>query len=155
MIRGFTLIELLVVIAIIGILSGLVLASISTARRKSRDAQRITEIRQMATALEAYYDDHNGYPPDNVGNWEKICQGTAVDFSALVTLGYMGAMPCDPLNTGSNSTGFAYYFDPDNGGSGGLCTGTACPGYCLYTRLERTGALYGVAGGGQQGCPGV
>ncbi|QSH39323.1 type II secretion system protein [Candidatus Kaiserbacteria bacterium] len=60
--RGFTLIELLVVIAIIGILSSVVLASLNSAREKSRDARRIGDIKQLQLALEMYYDSNNGYP---------------------------------------------------------------------------------------------
>jgi prepilin-type N-terminal cleavage/methylation domain-containing protein len=59
--RGFTLIELLVVIAIIGILSSVVLASLNSARQKSRDARRIGDIKQLQLALEMYYDSNNGY----------------------------------------------------------------------------------------------
>jgi len=60
--RGFTLIELLVVIAIIGILSSVVLASLNSARQKSRDARRIGDVKQVQLALEMYYDSNNGYP---------------------------------------------------------------------------------------------
>ncbi len=61
--QGFTLIELLVVIAIIGILSSVVIASLNSARAKSRDAKRMQEIQQIHTALEMYTNDH-GVAPD-------------------------------------------------------------------------------------------
>lgn len=59
---GFTLIELLVVIAIIGILASIVLASLNSARVKSRDARRVADIKQIQLALELYYNDNAVYP---------------------------------------------------------------------------------------------
>jgi prepilin-type N-terminal cleavage/methylation domain-containing protein len=50
--RGFTLIELLVVISIIGILSGIVLASVNNARNKGKDARRLSDLKQMLTVIQ-------------------------------------------------------------------------------------------------------
>lgn len=79
--RGFTLIELLVVIAIIGILSSIVLASLNTARQKSRDARRVADVKQIQLAMQLYYDASSTYP------------------NALVDLvpTYIATLPTDPV----------------------------------------------------------
>ena len=57
--RGFTLIELLVVIAIIGILSSVVLASLSTARTKGSDAAVKADLNGLRAQADIFYDSNN------------------------------------------------------------------------------------------------
>lgn len=91
--RGFTLIELLVVIAIIGVLASIVLASLNSARRKSRDARRVADIKQIQLALELYFDAAVG--------------GSANYPAALSSLAptYIPTVPNDPLGGGA----YAYF----------------------------------------------
>ena len=59
--KGFTLIELLVVIAIIGILSSIVLASLSSARTKGEDAAIQSTLSNIRAQAELYYSSSNDY----------------------------------------------------------------------------------------------
>jgi|SRR3989344_534135 len=59
--KGFTLIELLVVIAIIGILSGIVLASLNSARNKGNDAAVKATLSGIRAQAEIQYDSMGCY----------------------------------------------------------------------------------------------
>jgi len=58
---GFTLIELLVVIAIIGILAAIAIPQFAAYRRRSFASQSQSDLRNAATAQEAYFVDFNHY----------------------------------------------------------------------------------------------
>ena len=92
-IQGFTLIELLVVIAIIGILSSVVLASLSTAREKSRDAKRITDVGQIQLALELYFDAQQSYPRTNQVVGSATADGGV---QVLQNSGFLATTPVPP-----------------------------------------------------------
>lgn len=141
--KGFTLIELLVVIAIIALLSTLAVVALGSARQKSRDAKRLSDVKQIQTALELYFTDQNGYPtaPTGgvLGSTAAKCLG-ANGFHANTTGDtctspvYMGLVPSNPAPGGADyaysasSTSYSITFTLE-GDSGGFTTGqvTASP----------------------------
>jgi prepilin-type N-terminal cleavage/methylation domain-containing protein len=60
--RGFTLIELLVVMLIVGLVGTLAAVAVNAARSKQRDAVRLSNVRQVQSALENYFNESNAYP---------------------------------------------------------------------------------------------
>ena len=63
---GFTLIELLVVITIIGVLIGLLLPAISSARAAGRRAQCANNMRNLGVGILGYVTTSNKFPPQGV-----------------------------------------------------------------------------------------
>lgn len=103
--RGFTLIELLVVIAIIGLLSGVILAPIQSARKKARDAQRVSQLTNLRTALLLYFDDNGQYPiaTPTVNGWRSQCINWGGYTNSTIIPGlvpnYLPRMPTDALKS--------------------------------------------------------
>lgn len=131
--KGFTLIELLIVMTILGFLITAGIASYRSVQTKSRDIKRKNDLRQIASALEAYFNDYNVYPADTnqkiygcgttgatVCEWGSPFQTLKADGTTVKTM-YMPKLPSDP------SSGRVYYYDR---------TGTTS--YQLYARIENT-----------------
>ena len=59
--RGFTLIELMIVIAIIGILAAIAIPQFSAYRARSYNSAAQADLRNAATAQEAYFVDEDIY----------------------------------------------------------------------------------------------
>lgn len=116
--EGFTLIELLVVISIISLLSSIIFVSLSAARAKARDAQRISELSSLKTALEWYRLDNGAYPNTeslwvcNVAIPDLGCaaapEGQYIDLATK----YIPKLPVDPIS----SVGRGYAFKSDGKG---------------------------------------
>lgn len=113
--RGFTLIELLIVIAILGLLSTIITVAMGNARLKARDAKRMSDMKQIQTALELYYTETNSYPAGAnlvLGPLRSPATTATGNYACLDATGFhatgactgnafMGGVPGDPIDTGT------------------------------------------------------
>ncbi len=117
--QGFTLIELLVVLAIIGILAVLILTNLATARAKARDAQRKSDLKHLADAIEMYAED-NGYSyplAETAQTLEEVTDSVAI--TSVIEAGngkYIKKRPVDPRESATDTI-HRYKYATDSTGS--------------------------------------
>jgi prepilin-type N-terminal cleavage/methylation domain-containing protein/prepilin-type processing-associated H-X9-DG protein len=68
---GFTLIELLTVITIIGLLAGLLLPALNSARERGRRVACLSNMRQIGVAIAAYSSDYQNHTPTADNNFDQ------------------------------------------------------------------------------------
>jgi len=100
--KGFTLIELLVVVAIIGILTSIIIASTSTARKKGIDAAVKSNLAAMRNQGEIFYNTNTAAP----NSYSNVCTNGKVGGALGVGAGVLTAAKANKLSSyGINTTG--------------------------------------------------
>lgn len=86
--RGFTLSEVMIVVSILVIISILLLIGLNPMAQflKGFDTRRKDDLHKLKIAFEAYYADHECYPPKTVLD----------QCGSAVLKPYLNAIPCDP-----------------------------------------------------------
>lgn len=80
--RGFTLIELLLALLLVALLASLVTPVVTGSVQRARESTLKEDLYAMRKAIDDYYADTGGYPPD---------------LESLVTKRYLRRVPVDPM----------------------------------------------------------
>lgn len=128
---AFTLIELLIVMAVLGSMAGILVVKFPAAQKRTRDAQRKSELKQYQTALESYANINNGfYPIQNISVRADTVLCTSAPPAGLgLSAGTCARDPKDGTNVCLGAPGLCRYFY--------ISSATGASAYILWARLEQ------------------
>jgi len=129
---GFTMIELLIVVSVIAFMAAIIFA-VFQQTSKAHDSKRKSQLAQLKTVLEDYYNDNGCYPPQSALDCE--------DPNGLRP--YISRVPCDP-----KGISYIYEVDPGYGQAE-----SSCPRWFrIYTNFENLSDLDIAKTGCNKGC---
>ena len=81
-VKGFTLVELLIVVIILAILAAIIVPQFSASTNDAKAAALQSNLANMRSAIEFYYQEHGEYPGANVATGATCVNGAAVTAGA-------------------------------------------------------------------------
>ena len=112
--KGFTLVELLIVVIILAILAAIIVPQFSASTNDAKAAALQSNLANMRSAIEFYYQEHGEYPGANIATGATCVNGAAVTQGAAGTEDALIAQLTRYTNgnglacTGKDATTFKY-----------------------------------------------
>ncbi len=138
--RGLTVIELMLVVTVIGIISGVIVASLNSARNKGGATVIRTQLAQVRTTMTQHYADFGFYPPltavspydtgiaptmGHIFQWYAVDGATPCStcFDAIVKNSFAAIKGQINTNAGSNLNTIYYEINENQPGKAGFTIG--------------------------------
>ena len=145
---GFSVVEIIIVITIIGILAGLVFATVSSYQYSGEDNERRSDVESLARAFETYYNNSIGptgatYPSTttatNTAGYSTLLSGHGLEIAqAPGSESTTSLVAATNLSVPQSPTPQQYIYQPFTN-SGTLCTDSntsPCVRFTFYYRLR-------------------